>query len=145
VVQGQNATFTVSANGDTPLSYQWRFNGTPISSAIGTSYTVTGTSVDAAGAYDVVVTNAFGSITSTEAQLKVLVAPSILNLTSSGSSMSVSFPSVTGLNYQLQYKNTLNDAAWGFASPWTPGTGGVLVLQDTNTVFTSRFYRISCQ
>jgi len=145
VVQGQNATFTVSANGDTPLSYQWRFNWTPISSAIGTSYTVTGTSVDAAGAYDVVVTNAFGSITSTEAQLKVLVAPSILNLTSSGSSMSVSFPSVTGLNYQLQYKNTLNDAAWSFASPWTPGTGGVLVLQDTNTVFTSRFYRISCQ
>jgi uncharacterized repeat protein (TIGR01451 family) len=145
VVQGQDATFTVSASGDAPLSYQWRYNGTPVVITTSGSYTVTATSATNAGTYDAVITNAFGSVTSTGAQLKVLVRPSILNITASGSAISVCFGSATSLSYQLQYKNTLNDAAWVTASPWTPGTGGVLVLQDTNSLSASRFYRISCE
>src|SRR3954471_5356732 len=36
VPAGTNVTFMVSASGPLPLSYQWQFNGTPISGATGT-------------------------------------------------------------------------------------------------------------
>src|SRR5206468_5161033 len=36
---GSNATFTVTASGTAPLSYQWRFNGSPISTATNSTYT----------------------------------------------------------------------------------------------------------
>jgi uncharacterized repeat protein (TIGR01451 family) len=145
VVQGQGATFSVAVTGDTPLNYQWRLNGAPVGGAAGSSYTVAATTITNAGIYDVVVTNDFGSATSTAAQLKVLVAPSIINIAAGGNTVSVSVTTLAGLNYQLQYKNSLTDALWNTASPWTPGTGGVLVLQDTNTVVAGRFYRVNCE
>ena len=144
VVQGQTAIFTVGANGDAPLSYEWRFNGAPLGAPNSSSLTLTGILGTNAGTYDVIVSNSFGATNSTAAQLKVLVPPSISNITG-GSMTSVSLVSVSGLSYQLEYKNTLNDPVWTPVSSWMDGTGGILVLQDTNTATTSRFYRVDCQ
>jgi hypothetical protein len=74
-ISNNPVTFTVSAGGATPLSYQWEFDGTPISGAVGTSYTVTNPSETNAGPYDVVITNRLGSITSDE--VFILLAPAI--------------------------------------------------------------------
>ena len=83
VVQGSNAVFRVSLSGALPLACQWRFNGTNIPGAFGTNtaartYTRTNAqpSIDEGG-YDVVVTNASGSVTSSVATLTVLIPPSI--------------------------------------------------------------------
>jgi hypothetical protein len=76
VVQGQNATFTLSAAGDAPLNFQWRLNGLPVSNS-SSNYTVTGATPANAGSYDAVISNAYGSITSAVARLTVLVPPSI--------------------------------------------------------------------
>ena len=66
------ATFSVAAVGDAPLSYQWRWNGVPIPGATNATYVLDPTSVADSGAqFDVVVTNAFGSATSTPATLTV--------------------------------------------------------------------------
>src|SRR5205823_5578603 len=61
---GTNVIFTVTASGTTPLSYQWRFNGTNIVAATNTSLTLTNVQVSQAGNYAVQVTNAFGSVLS---------------------------------------------------------------------------------
>ena len=69
ITQGDGAAFSVTAAGTTPLSCQWQFNSTPISGATGTSYTLTGAQSTNAGSYTVVVTNAYGGITSSVATL----------------------------------------------------------------------------
>jgi hypothetical protein len=71
VTAGQNATFSVGASGTAPLNYQWRFNGTPIGGATGTSYTRTNAQSADAGNYTVIVTNSYGSVTSAVATLTV--------------------------------------------------------------------------
>ncbi|HQL79366.1 MAG TPA: immunoglobulin domain-containing protein, partial [Verrucomicrobiota bacterium] len=77
VNQGANATFTVGASGTTPLSFQWRLNGTPISGATASSYTRASVQPSDAGTYSVVVTNAYGTATSSGALLTVIVPPTI--------------------------------------------------------------------
>jgi DNA-binding beta-propeller fold protein YncE len=75
VNQGQSATFSVTASGTAPLTYQWRRNGAPINGATSSSYTVGNAQPSAAGTYDVIITNAGGGLTSNGAQLVVNTIP----------------------------------------------------------------------
>jgi hypothetical protein len=66
------ASFSVVASGDAPLSYQWRRNGVDIAGATSASYVLDPTAVSDNGAtFDVVVSNAAGSATSSAATLTV--------------------------------------------------------------------------
>jgi len=56
---------------DASVSYQWRFNGANISGAMGDSLSLAKVTAANQGSYDVVVTNAIGSATSTAASLWV--------------------------------------------------------------------------
>ncbi|MFA5344628.1 MAG: hypothetical protein WC381_11795, partial [Kiritimatiellia bacterium] len=78
VTSGQTAAFSVTASGTAPLTYQWRKNGTAISGATAASYTTPVTVFgDNGAAYSVVVSNAFGGVTSAAATLTVNSAPII--------------------------------------------------------------------
>ena len=75
VAAGQSATFSVTAVGTAPLTYQWRRNGTAIAGATGTSFTTAATSASDSGtSYSVLVSNATGNITSRSALLTVTAA-----------------------------------------------------------------------
>src|SRR5438552_11620 len=75
VTAGQTATFTVTATGTAPVSYQWQMNGTAIGGATAASYTTPATTTADSGAqFTVVVSNAVGSVTSTAASLTVTTA-----------------------------------------------------------------------
>ncbi|MCX8517134.1 MAG: immunoglobulin domain-containing protein [Rhodoferax sp.] len=75
---GATATFSVTATGTAPFSYQWRKNGTNILNATGRSYTTPATSsADNNAAFTVVVTNSLGSATSSAAILFVNVPAGI--------------------------------------------------------------------
>ena len=78
VIRGSNATFTVSATGDVPFTYQWRFNGTNIVGATNNPLVLLGVQTNQAGNYSVVVSNPFGSATSSNALLTVRVPPFII-------------------------------------------------------------------
>ncbi|NTX07325.1 PQQ-dependent sugar dehydrogenase [Myxococcus sp. CA040A] len=69
---GGPATFTVSASGEPPLTYQWQRNGGNIAGATSTSYVLNAAQLADSGArFRVVVTNGLGSVTSAEAVLTV--------------------------------------------------------------------------
>jgi hypothetical protein len=71
VTAGSTATFSVAASGTPPLSYQWGFDGTNIAGATNTFLTLTNVQLSQAGNYSVLVTNAYGSILSSNALLTV--------------------------------------------------------------------------
>ena len=72
VLWGGTTSFVVVASSPVAMTYQWRFNGAPLSG--GTSDTLALASIQPAqaGSYDVVVSNLSGSVTSTVAVLTVI-------------------------------------------------------------------------
>lgn len=74
-----NATFTVTATGDAPVSYQWRNNGVDIPDATNTSYTLSDPALtNGPLAIDVVISNPCGSVVSTP-KVGVMV-PNVFNV-----------------------------------------------------------------
>ena len=71
VFVGQPASFSVSASGTPPLSYQWRFNTTNIVNATNATLTLTNVQLTQAGNYSVLVTNIAGSTNSIAAALTI--------------------------------------------------------------------------
>jgi uncharacterized repeat protein (TIGR01451 family) len=143
VIAGTNASFTVTATGTTPLVYQWVFDGTNLAGATADTLLLTNVQPSQGGSYAVVITNVVGSLTSSVANLTVLPSEAVISLTwLGGAGVSITFPSPAGLNYVLEYKDSLDDPAWTLLTPAMATTNGVMVLQDTNTPTASRFYRV---
>jgi len=72
VVIGAKATFTVTATGTAPLSYQWQKGATSIAGATASSYTTPATMLaDDGSSFQVIVSNSAGSVTSNSAMLTV--------------------------------------------------------------------------
>src|SRR5438105_666108 len=132
VVAGQTATFTVTATGTAPLSYQWQKNGTAMGGATADSYTTAATTAaDNGDQFTVVVSNAAGSVTSKAAALTVssaLVAPTITTQpasqtvsTGQRATFTVTATGTAPLSYQWQKNGTAIGAATA-ASYTTPAT-----------------------
>jgi Leucine-rich repeat (LRR) protein len=77
VAIGSTVSFSVTATGVNPLSYQWRFNGANISAATATNLIVSNVQPSNGGSYTVVVTNSLSAVTSDAAVLTVGIPPSI--------------------------------------------------------------------
>ena len=77
---GETLLLSVDAGGTPNLSYRWRKNGTVIGGATTTTYSKANMTGTDNGNYDVIVTNAFGSVTSSVANINI---------------QSQSFPSIT--------------------------------------------------
>ena len=76
VAPGETATFSATATGSTPLTYQWERDQAAVSGATSASYTTPPVSTTDNGAqFRVVVSNALGSATSNPATLTVSSTP----------------------------------------------------------------------
>jgi hypothetical protein len=69
---GGTVTFNVATTGMPPLQFQWRTNGVAFPGATASSLVLTNLSLAAAGSYDVVVSNSFGSSNSPAVVLAVI-------------------------------------------------------------------------
>jgi hypothetical protein len=70
---GSNHTFSIIVTGAPPMTLQWRFMGQPIPDAITDLLSITNLGRANSGFYDVVVGNASGSLTSSNARLRVII------------------------------------------------------------------------
>lgn len=76
ILLGGSASFSVQAQGPSALTYQWQLNGANIVGATGSTLTITNAILAQAGNYDVVISDAAGPITSSNAVLTVNQLPS---------------------------------------------------------------------
>jgi hypothetical protein len=142
-VVGTSASFSVTATGTASLVYQWAFDGTNLAGATADTLLLPNVQPNQAGNYLVLITNAAGSVTSSVASLIVSPAGATISISlSAGTGVSITFPSVAGLSYVLDYKNSLDDPTWTPLPPATAATGSAMVLQDTNNPTASRYYRV---
>ena len=112
-----NATFNVMATGLPAPGYQWRFNGTNIAGANGSSYTRNNSQYADAGNYSVIASNIAGVVTSSNALLSILTAAPAQFQTVSwlpDASLQLSITGDPGATYYVQSSTNLVD--------WTPLT-----------------------
>ncbi|MBS1841145.1 MAG: immunoglobulin domain-containing protein [Acidobacteria bacterium] len=147
VTAGQTATFSVVAGGTTPLSYQWKKNGTAISGASSSTYTTPATTTADSGAvFNVTISNTAGSVTSGPATLTVnasAVAPTIVTQplsTTVTAGQTATFVVVAAGTAPLTYQWQKNGAnlSGGTASYTTPATstsdnGSTFVVTVSNS------------
>jgi Ig-like domain-containing protein len=133
---GGSATFSVTAGGPAPYSYQWNFNGNPIAGATGSSYTVSNAQTADAGAYTVTVTSGAHSVTSQAANLMVnsgsagtrLINISTRAMVGTGANILIPGFVVTGTGTETLLIRADGPSLTGF------GVGGVLA-QPTLSVY----------
>jgi subtilase family serine protease len=152
VTVGATATFSVTASGTAPLTYQWYKNSTAISGATGASYTTAATtSADNGATFYVTVTNASGSATSSTATLTVnatATAPAITSqpvnasvVAGNTATFTVTASGTAPLTYQW-YKNGAAITGATAASYTTPATtlsdnAATFYVKVTNTAGTA--------
>ena len=110
ITVGQDASFSVSATGTSPLGYQWSFNGTNIPGATDSSYTRYSAQPTDAGNYAVTITNMAGSVLSSNALLTLqgvltIIAPPT-NLAVCAGSPAVFTVEASGLDVTYQWQGS---------------------------------------
>jgi hypothetical protein len=131
-------------------SVRYQFNTNAWALAAGTTnWTTTVTLVSGTNTFKIYSTDAAGnvSLTNTMTGTVTLVTnrPVVTSIQRSGTTANVSFTTTGGLIYNLEFKNAVTDAAWNTLSLSVTGTGGILMLSDTNAPAASRYYRVRAQ
>jgi len=139
-VLGGNPGFNVTATGSAPLMYQWQFTGTNINGATGSSYARTNAQYADTGAYDVVVANSFGSVTSAVASLSVVNKPSLIGPQKpAGGNFSLTLVGTPGYNYAIDASTNLSN--WVLLGTLTNANGRVQFTDPGASNYFYRFYR----
>ncbi len=113
VCPGSPSSFTVSANGDPTITYQWQKNGANIGSATSSTYSISSTVAGDAGNYRCIVTNSCGADTSNVATLTMNTAPTVTTHPSSATQCAgtnITFTSAASGTATLSYKWQKNGA-----------------------------------
>jgi hypothetical protein len=150
VTNGDPAVFAVTATGSPPLLYQWQKNGVGltnggnIAGSSSAALTLSTTGANDAGSYDVIVTNSYGSVTSSVVALNVVFTFQTVAQTAgqNGSAIAFSWLTTPGVSYQVQYTTNLDSTNWTDLGSATIATNGVTTNFDTLGPDPQRFYRI---
>jgi hypothetical protein len=132
---GKDSTFSLTAWGTGPLSYQWFDNGVAIQDATNQMFTLTSIQFTNAGLYSVVVSDPLGSVTNTPKL--VVVEPAGVSL---GFCPAITISGVVGYTYIIQSATNLTDTnGWVTLTKLTL-TQPVQLFVDTNVDASSPFY-----
>jgi hypothetical protein len=135
---GQSVTLSVNATGAPPVIYQWLQNGTPIQGATGSSLVLTNLQLTNAGNYSVVISNSYGSITSSNAYLTINPAGVSLALYPG-----ITVAGVAGFTYGIQYNTNLgNTNGWQGITNVTLVTPTQIWYDSLPATQGQRFYRV---
>jgi len=144
---GATATFSVTAVGDPPFTFQWTFNGNEISGATNFVHTVTDVDANKVGYYGVIVRNVGGTATSAGAALELVFRPVIETFGSAAphlvptNSFSFSFPTQHGIIYSVESTSTVQPTFWHLDTN-VIGNDGIKEVRLPRAGEPRRFFRV---
>jgi len=109
---GQAVTYSITAQGAGPFRYQWLLNGTAISGATASAYTIAEIAASSAGNYSVAVSNAYGGVTSNVSALVPVVSQQVIQLGQSAT-FTATAEGTGPFTYQWQFNGTAISSATG--------------------------------
>lgn len=143
VAAGDTVTFSVNALGDA-LSYQWLFNGQPISGAVSSLLTLTNAQPADGGGYSVQIANLVGTVQSEDATLTVIPPPDApmidtVSVQPDGS-LDISATAQAGYTFTICASSDLVD--WVAVGTVPSLTGKIQFVDSQTGAFTQRFYKL---
>lgn len=129
---GATVMFTVTASGAAPLFYSWSRDGAVLFGATGPTLTLANVQTNQSGGYSVIVTNAFGAVTSVVAQLTVLpvAPPQSLRITRQPQSVTTNSGATVVLDVQASGAGPFSYRWRKGGQPLAGATNATLVLAD---------------
>ncbi len=133
VSEGDATVIDMAADGASPLSFQWRFNGISMPDATNSSLGFSYVLMEDTGSYDCVVSNPGGSSITAAARLSVVAAPRLIipltSLTNRTGSNAVFSAAVRG-SAPLSYQWRLNGSTLPGETNATFSRNGILIADD---------------
>lgn len=146
VAAGNNVTLTVGATGTPNLGYRWRSNAIFLGNRTNTSLSLTNFQTTFQAAYDVVVTNAVGGVTSTPAFLYLNTPLRFTNLQwHVDQTLTVLLIGQAQTNYVLQASTNLSTTNWLALATNNSPLGLISYTNNLLAGFSNRFFRARSQ
>ncbi|MEO5802294.1 MAG: immunoglobulin domain-containing protein, partial [Verrucomicrobiota bacterium] len=142
-ILSNNAAFTLSVTGSVPFGYQWQFNGANLNDATNAALTLSNVQYSQSGNYSALVSNPFGSVTSSIASLIVNGPPVITNppqnqivVAGSTALFNVAAQGTQPFGYQWQFNGTnlvgANASSLSIANAQTSNVGNYSVVVNNS-------------
>ena len=146
---GSNVTFNVTVYGVPPFVFQWYFKGAPLGlPTTGTNFSscaLTNIGTNQAGNYSVEVVNGYGSLTSSNALLTVIVPPTLALQLLAGYPL-LNLKGILSSNFVVQYSTSLAGTNWiNLLSLTNLRSSPYLFLDPAGGSEPTRFYRAFMQ
>ena len=135
---GGRVVFGVGVSSATPCTYQWLFNGAPISGATNLTLLLTNLNLSQAGNYSVTVSNAVGGVTSAGALL-TLPTPPTLNAQMTPGGLQIN---ISSLYAPAQIQFSTNLTSWQTLTNLPPSTMSINFVDQGVTNSPYRYYRV---
>jgi hypothetical protein len=133
VTRNSTTVFTVGVTGGGAVTYQWRYNGTNIAGATGSSLTIKNVGPQNVGAYSVFVVGAGGAALSTDAALTLLDIAVSPVVTLSGP---------VGVRYEIDFTENVQPPNWQVLTTVTANVSPMNVVDHASSGTSRRFYRV---
>jgi hypothetical protein len=141
VVLGAPLLLGARATGTPPLTFAWFKDGALLLGQPNAVFALAAAAVADSGDYQVQVANPFGQSLSPSRRVRVLVPPRLRFRIADGFDV-LSFDSLTGHVYGVEFRDTIGAATWAPAGDPVTGTGAVLDLRLPHAGAAAGFFRV---
>lgn len=141
IAAGQPLLLAATANGSPPLHFTWFKNSGVVTNESSGALVIPNSTPNDGGVYSVRVRNQISEAVSGSVSVRVLEAPSV-KLEKANGNYALSFPTVSGLNYSVEYRDPSGGDVWLQLVPSLAGSGDIVRLTNQPPSTSDAWFRV---